>query len=60
MGEFQLLDPHRADEIVKFSKALGISKERAAYIDSMRDHYMLWEHDYIKKSHREVQPTGTR
>lgn len=40
--------PNDEAEVKKFAEALGISIERARYIDSMRATYLAWEHDYLK------------
>jgi hypothetical protein len=40
--------PNDDAEIKKFAEAVGISLERAKYIESMRPTYLAYEHDYIK------------
>jgi hypothetical protein len=40
--------PNDDEDIQKFAEALGISVERAKYIEAMRPVYLAWEHDYLK------------
>lgn len=44
----QIVLMHDDDEILEFAKAVGISEERARYVESMRDRYLGWEHDYVQ------------
>lgn len=44
----QLVIMHDEDDIKRFSEKVGISVERARYIESLRGRYLAWEHDYVK------------
>lgn len=43
------IKPNSPWKIRNFAKKVGITVPQARYIDAMREHYITWEHDYIKK-----------
>jgi hypothetical protein len=44
------ITPNDEETIQKFAEDLGISLDRARYIESMRATFMAWEHDYLKET----------
>ena len=44
-----VVEPHTETEIVQISEDLGITIERARFIERMREHFILNEYDYSKK-----------
>lgn len=45
-----VVEPHTEIEVSKLAEDLGISIERARFIETMREFYILHEYDYSKKS----------
>lgn len=43
------IERHTEVDVVEFSEKIGITLERARYIENMRENYILWEHDYLKE-----------
>lgn len=50
MSKVVIVEPNNARRIAKFAETLGISIEKAKFIEHMRAHYIAWEYDYVKTS----------
>ncbi len=49
MDQVLVMDPRTKKEIKRFANDVGISIEKAKYIEWMREQYLFWEHDYINE-----------
>lgn len=49
MTKVLIIEPNKEKDIINFAESMGISIEKAKFIDYMRSHYITWEYDYIKK-----------
>lgn len=47
MDKVLMVEPHTELAVLDFAKKLGITKEKAHYIENMRERYLIWEHDYL-------------
>ena len=50
MEKVLLMESKTRKQTKEFAEALGITRERAAYINSMKEIFICWEHDYIKNT----------
>lgn len=56
----KMLQAHTPEQIKVFAKKMKISPEQAGYIEHMREWYLCFEHDYIKKLEDDPQPVSEK